>query len=57
MSTSAVVGISAIVMIIVLIGTVYAGLHFSKKSAQKRREQEEMRKRLQEEESENRRKF
>ena len=37
MSVSAIVISSVIGMIIVLIGTVYAGLYFSKKSAEKRR--------------------
>ncbi len=56
MSTSAIVIASIIGMIVVMIGTVYFGLHFSKKSAEKRRLEEE-RKRLHEAESKNRRKF
>ncbi len=41
MSVSAIVISGIIGMIIVLIGTVYAGLHFAKKSAEKRRMQED----------------
>ncbi len=37
MSVSAIVISSVIGMIFVLIGTVYAGLHFAKKSAEKKR--------------------
>ncbi len=44
-------------MVIVLVGTVYAGIHFSKKSAEKRAEIEAKRAKLQEKESKNRRKF
>ncbi len=43
MDTSAVMLVSTIGMVIVLIGSVYAGLYFSKKSAQKRRQREAMR--------------
>ena len=57
MNTTMVVATSGTLMALVLIGAVYAGLHFSKKSAQKRRETEEKRKELQEKESQNRRKF
>jgi|GEM_PF-4942846 len=57
MDTTMVMTISTISMIVVLIGTVYAGLHFSKKSAERRRQIEEERKRLHEAESQNRRKF
>ena len=40
MSTTAVVITSLVSMILVLIGTVYLGLHFSRKSAERRRELE-----------------
>ncbi len=57
MSTTAVVVISGTLMALILIGAVYVGLHFSKKSAQKRREIEEKRLKLQEKEAQNRKKF
>ncbi len=41
MSVSAIVISGVIGMIIVLIGTVYAGLYFAKKSAEKRRSSDE----------------
>jgi len=57
MDTTFVMTASTIGMIIVLVGSVYAGLYFSKKSAQRRREIEEKRRELHEAESQNRRKF
>ncbi len=45
MSTSAVFISSTIAMILVLIGTVYAGLYFSKKSAERRRKLQEQQRR------------
>jgi len=41
MNTTAVVVSSIIAMIVVLIGTVYAGIYFGKKSAEKRRKEME----------------
>ncbi len=49
--------IVTIAMVLVLIATVYAGIYFARKSAQKRAEIEAKRAKLQEEESKNRRKF
>jgi len=40
MNTTMIVSLSAVAMALVLIAAVYVGLHFSKKSAQKRRETE-----------------
>ena len=57
MDTTFVMTASTIGMVIVLVGSVYAGLYFSKKSAQRRREIEEKRRELHEAESKNRRKF
>ncbi len=57
MSTTMIVAISGTLMALVLIISVYAGSHFSKKSVQKRREMEEKRKELQEKEFQNRKKF
>ncbi len=56
MSTTAVVVISGTLMALILIGAVYAGLHFSKKSLQKRREIEAKRQEFKEKEAQNRRK-
>ena len=57
MDTTFVMTASTIGMVLVLIGSVYAGVYFSKKSAQKRRETEAKRRELHEAESQNRRKF
>jgi len=57
MDTTFVMTASTIGMVIVLIGSVYAGIFFSKKSAERRREIEAKRKELHEQESQNRRKF
>ncbi len=57
MDTTFVMTASTIGMVLVLIGSVYAGVYFSKKSAQKRRETEAKRRELHEAELQNRRKF
>ncbi len=57
MNTTMFMIIVTIAMVLVLIATVYAGIYFSRKSAQKRAEIEAKRAKLQEEESKNRRKF